>query len=449
MGAISSIPKYPAAAATNFTSVSTPIQNSTANIFNISNITFVASTSNTFTTSTTHNIKQWQYFNVMGARGSAGNINIAAGGVYSVTSAPGATTITTTDYLGTALTYVPNTGILQLGIGQPTFSKYVNNKWIVGTNFGCLLSSDDGISWTIGQVANGFGSSIGNTPSDITFGNGVYVVTSDTVGNVVTTTDLVNFTSRSAGANVKYCVEWLPSVNLFVTGGSNGEIMSSPDGITWTSRYTHGSGSITQIVSNGTFFVANNPSANAYITSTDGTTWTARNITSSWFMNYLWWDTISSRWSWNVSGNAGFADTDLTKPFDSNNYLPPRIQDGTAISASNNTNTITTGNNHGRQLRYYRPTGLFTSNFPSPYTGFVEIVKSTSFTGFVNSQGGTGAYVPSTVYRVPHALGVTNNQSTSNTYFQINDAGTQALILSLPMSATRGNSILATIVTFQ
>ena len=63
--------------------------------------------------------------------------------------------------------------------------------------------------------------------------------------------------------------------NIFMTVGANGTTLSSPDGITWTSRIS-GSSNILRDVTygNSTFVVVGH--SGTVLTSSDGTTWTSR-----------------------------------------------------------------------------------------------------------------------------------------------------------------------------
>tara|TARA_R110000744_G_scaffold154666_1_gene269738 strand:- start:1130 stop:3571 length:2442 start_codon:yes stop_codon:yes gene_type:complete len=96
-----------------------------------------------------------------------------------------------------------------------------------------------------------------------------YVCTSDNNG--------ATWTARTSGfSNDVRCVTWSPDDALFVAGGGGGELRTSPDGITWTSRTANvGSNAINQVAYGGDAYVivAN---GGGCASSTNGTTWVAR-----------------------------------------------------------------------------------------------------------------------------------------------------------------------------
>lgn len=117
-----------------------------------------------------------------------------------------------------------------------------------------------------------------NTLTDIAYGNGMYVVL-DSDGGIRTSKDAVNWTRKQveyAGLYSIACNE-----NLFVAGGVNGTIFTSTDGFEWKSielgkiekKYT-----ISDIIWDGKQFIAIG-AQNVYgiiMTSPDGVTWTTR-----------------------------------------------------------------------------------------------------------------------------------------------------------------------------
>src|SRR5262249_39340058 len=75
-----------------------------------------------------------------------------------------------------------------------------------------------------------------------------------------------------------FCATWFPAASLFIAGGANGALYTSPTGATgaWASRTsTLGAQRIQAIAVSGTTAVIGGTSG-ALATSTDGTTWTSR-----------------------------------------------------------------------------------------------------------------------------------------------------------------------------
>ena len=113
------------------------------------------------------------------------------------------------------------------------------NNIFVGVSGSTRSYSIDGINWTHNNV-------IGSSLEAVTFGNGLFVAVgfASVIGvptaYVFTSTDGINWTSRTPAANI-----WWRDVSygngLFVAvarSGTNNRVMTSPDGITWTSRTT-------------------------------------------------------------------------------------------------------------------------------------------------------------------------------------------------------------------
>jgi hypothetical protein len=151
-------------------------------------------------------------------------------------------------------------------------------------------STDGGITWTAHDA------SANSQWDSITYGNGLFVAVScgDTVTfgcntsaatRVMTSPDGITWTSRTASSNTSwYSVTY--GNGLFVAvaqAASTADIMTSPDGITWTARTapnTNGWASVTY--GNGMYVaVAATGTTTAIMTSPTGTTWTARTAPAS------------------------------------------------------------------------------------------------------------------------------------------------------------------------
>jgi len=118
----------------------------------------------------------------------------------------------------------------------------------------------------------------GNTFYGVIYGNGIFVTVGGD-GTIFTSSDGVTWTSRTSGSSSS-----LSGVTYgngkFVTVGQTGIILTSPDGITWTSQtsgITSWLGSVTY--GNGTFIAVGE--AGTIFTSSNGVTWTSRTSGSS------------------------------------------------------------------------------------------------------------------------------------------------------------------------
>jgi len=163
---------------------------------------------------------------------------------------------------------------------------YGNNKFVAGGSGGKMATSTDGVTWT----------AVPNSPFDerssiytIAYGNGKFVAGGAAYGKMVTSTDGVTWT---AVANSKFTNRGDTSIRAiaygngkFVAGGSNtlGTNMtySSDNGETWTEatsagQYDFGYGIKSIAFGNGKFIAGS--SDGKMVTSTDGATWTAVDI---------------------------------------------------------------------------------------------------------------------------------------------------------------------------
>jgi hypothetical protein len=137
-----------------------------------------------------------------------------------------------------------------------------------------VMTSSDGVSWTARSAPGAAHSWFG-----VAYGNGLFVAVADS-GNVMTSPDGITWTMRTAPeAN-----GWLDVTyggGQFVAVANNGthRVMTSPDGITWTARTAAEPNSWFAIAYGGGLFVAVSQGTGTHrvMTSPDGITWTARN----------------------------------------------------------------------------------------------------------------------------------------------------------------------------
>ena len=72
-----------------------------------------------------------------------------------------------------------------------------------------------------------------------------------------------------------YSIAWTGT--QFVVAGDNGSILTSPDGIHWTSRYSGDSGALHSVTWTGNQLIAVS-SSGTFLTSRDGIDWTRKHI---------------------------------------------------------------------------------------------------------------------------------------------------------------------------
>ncbi len=122
----------------------------------------------------------------------------------------------------------------------------------------------------------------------ITYGSGKFVAIASN-GELLSSSDGITWTSVAAPSG-----NWQDIIyenNLYVVVGSN-SAMTSPDGETWTVQ-TVPSGGWVAVVSNGSLFIASSTGGNYVMTSPDGITWTARTPAYPWPHNDLAYGSIS------------------------------------------------------------------------------------------------------------------------------------------------------------
>jgi hypothetical protein len=177
--------------------------------------------------------------------------------------------------------------------------RFLNNRFIVGTarfigagdfnttSYSEVLTSSDGESWTSHKfIANTTGNAIYNI-RDAAFKPGVSPGTGTWVfgtpeNAVITANEDLTAATRVAIPNIGTGPSLLHTADLFVLGTSNGKILTSPSGATgtWTERTLPVAMSVIgNLFTDGATIVAvgsRTPSnTSAILTSTDGITWTS------------------------------------------------------------------------------------------------------------------------------------------------------------------------------
>ena len=130
------------------------------------------------------------------------------------------------------------------------FIKYVNNKWFIGLEYGHLLTSDDGETWSIIILDP---STNADNVNGIAYGGGLYTVILSTTGyteSIRTSTDLITWTNQSHPFNDAHPFEgivYAPTTKKFLGFGRTysstnpsyqSGLIESSDGISGTSSGT-------------------------------------------------------------------------------------------------------------------------------------------------------------------------------------------------------------------
>lgn len=142
---------------------------------------------------------------------------------------------------------------------------------------------------------------------------------------MITSPDGINWTSRTVNGGSWYAIEWSPELGIFCSTSLSGNIATSPDSITWTTRSTAGSRYENLVWSPelGLFCAtANNDSLQPQIvTSPDGITWTTRSpgLTTSGITAITWSPQLSlfvafTQESSNITSPDGITWSSVTSP---------------------------------------------------------------------------------------------------------------------------------------
>jgi hypothetical protein len=137
------------------------------------------------------------------------------------------------------------------------------------------MTSPDGITWTARS------SAADNSWREVTYGNGLFVAVAITGrrDRVMSSPNGIDWTSRTTNDNIWNSVTYGNSVFVAVaSSGTGNRVMTSPNGITWTARTSAANNTWNSVTfGNGLFVaVASTGSGNRVMTSSDGITWTAR-----------------------------------------------------------------------------------------------------------------------------------------------------------------------------
>ena len=179
------------------------------------------------------------------------------------------------------------------------------NLFVSVGNAGTAYTSPDAETWALQNTGR-----TGNTLA-ITFGLSLFVaaVQGTTTQSVITSPDGVTWTSRTTPAITAIDVAY-NGTNLFVLVGNVGAVQTSPDAVTWTTRTSGTTNTL-----RGVFFAAGQwiacGDAGTIITSPDGTTWTTQTSGTTQALNEVIYVPFPTGALWVAVGAAG---TIITSP---------------------------------------------------------------------------------------------------------------------------------------
>jgi len=247
------------------------IQPSASQIFTITNVT-QSTTTMTYTTSAAHNLTTGMTVTVDGVAASAWSSDNPNATFRILAATSGGTTFTRTVATGT-MTYTSGGRVYPASF-TPSFIKYVNNTWFVGSypsGSGMYAWSTDGTNWNINYA--GAGTASNNFYwTDIAWNGTTYVL----VGTCTTATFGPSIhTNTSLNSNL-----WTRRTSTF-----GATLTGSVRAVVWAG------GSVNKFVAVGASAVTTSSSTPAAAYSSDGATWTATTLGSlNAHANAIAWD---------------------------------------------------------------------------------------------------------------------------------------------------------------
>jgi len=137
-------------------------------------------------------------------------------------------------------------------------------------NTGAVLTSLDGLSWTLHDVSTLLGPDQGLY--GVGYGGGRYVAVGSS-GAILWSTDGASWSAGASGVDaVLYDVAY--GNGVYVAVGTNYTVVTSTDGASWLSQPFVWSNSLRSIHFTGELFVAVGSGTNQMVTSPDGVNWT-------------------------------------------------------------------------------------------------------------------------------------------------------------------------------
>ena len=217
---------------------------------------------------------------------------------------------------------------------------FINSTFVSGVtgDAGNVLTSTDGITWT--SRVTGIAS--GNATNCAFYGVGQYWVW--TGSGARSSTDLVTWNAIAGSPGTMNCGVF--NGTLLVGGQNAGVIKTSTDGVTWTTRTSNTTSTITALIWTGSLHLYGD-SAGKIGTSTDGITWTLQTSgTTSTIMSLLYDGTLyhasvlhstltstdAVTWTTNT-GYSGTTSTILSTAYGNSTYVYGTVGGRIATSA--------------------------------------------------------------------------------------------------------------------
>lgn len=151
----------------------------------------------------------------------------------------------------------------------PKFLTYGNEKFALAGTAGVYATSTDARDWYPKIIRHSGTTSV----YSMVYGNGIYILGLTGTPNILTSTDLVTWTTRSILNTTWYAAFY--NNGLYMLGGGN-VVYTSNNSITWDARTCSGVGTILKIsYANGLYLAGGDT---GFATSTDAITWTTRSL---------------------------------------------------------------------------------------------------------------------------------------------------------------------------
>lgn len=117
--------------------------------------------------------------------------------------------------------------------------------------------------------------------SFVNYAGGLYVAAGDSAGNVSTSPDGVTWTSRTGNLGANLPSDYAYFNSLHVLAANSGMVSTSPSGVTWTARTGNCGSGFVNLCAGTSRLVAYSNGTTSVSSSPDGTTFTARTMPSS------------------------------------------------------------------------------------------------------------------------------------------------------------------------
>jgi len=206
-----------------------------------------------------------------------------------------------------------------------------------GTNG--IMTSPDGITWTTQVIATSDNwNSVTWSPELSLF----CVVADSGSTTVITSPDGITWTARTALSRIWASVTWSPELSLFCAvarSGTGDRVMTSSNGITWTTRSSAADNSwnsVTWSPELSLFVAVASGATDGVMTSSDGITWTTETTLSRTWNSITWSPELSL---FCAVASSGTGDRVMTNVPDILSY-----NQNTTIGTQGVTNTIIKGN---------------------------------------------------------------------------------------------------------